>query len=238
MQLIPVKTRVIRPPKDDIYDVLDKLQLREKDILIITSKILSIHQGRCVKKTKNLKQRDLAQTEADAYLPGSGPYSFLTIKHRAILSSAGVDTKNSGGYFILPPIKPALSAQKIWQRIRKKHRLKNLGVIITDSHSVPLRLGTVGISLGHFGIEPLVDYTGQPSVFGNELNVSRSNAVDALAAAATFIMGEGNQKNPIVIVRNIRSITFNSKDTRSKLFPDKQSDMFAPLLKLFRINKK
>jgi len=62
--------------------------------------------------------------------------------------------------------------------------------------------------------------------------------VDALAAAATFIMGEGNQKNPIVIVRNIRSITFNSKDTRSKLFPDKQSDMFAPLLKLFRINKK
>ena len=45
----PIKTRLVHPPKDDIYDILDSLPaLEEKDIVFITSKILGIHQGRCV----------------------------------------------------------------------------------------------------------------------------------------------------------------------------------------------
>lgn len=59
MKFIPVKTRRVLPPKDDIYPILDDFlpKLREGDIIFITSKILAIHQGRCVKMRPGLKRK-------------------------------------------------------------------------------------------------------------------------------------------------------------------------------------
>jgi len=42
MKIIPIKTRKVNPPKDDIYDILDNYctNLQEGDVLLITSKII------------------------------------------------------------------------------------------------------------------------------------------------------------------------------------------------------
>jgi F420-0:gamma-glutamyl ligase len=46
MQFIPIKTRPLLPPKDDLFDVLDTYVtgIQDGDIIFITSKILAIHQ--------------------------------------------------------------------------------------------------------------------------------------------------------------------------------------------------
>ena len=35
IEFIPIKTRVVRTPKDDIYDIIDSLDIREGDILLL-----------------------------------------------------------------------------------------------------------------------------------------------------------------------------------------------------------
>ena len=121
MRFIKIKTRAFQPPRDDIYKLMnDHLpSLREGDILIVTSKIVAIHQGRCEKIGKKTK-RGLAMGEADMYLPGKNQYSFLTIKDNAIVSSAGIDSSNGRGYYILPPNNPNSEARKIRQFLKKK----------------------------------------------------------------------------------------------------------------------
>lgn len=236
MQFIPIKTRAFVPPRDNIYNLLKEYlpKLREGDILIITSKILSIHQGRCVRIKKGVNKRQLALREAEKYLPGKSKYSFLTIKHNAIISSAGVDSSNGRGYYILPPKNPNLVAKQICHYLKRKFKIKNLAVIITDSHSIPLRHGTLGISIGFYGLKPLRDFSGQKSVFGARLKTSRSNIVDAVSAAATLLMGEGGDRIPLVIARGLKFVEFTHKNTQRLLIPKSQDDIYAPLLKKFR----
>jgi len=69
MKFIPVKTKIISPPQEDIYPILDKLSsIKEKDIIFITSKIVAIHQGRTVAK-KSVNKNKLIQKEADVVIP-------------------------------------------------------------------------------------------------------------------------------------------------------------------------
>ena len=53
-----VKTRILKPPKDDLLEVISQSikSLPEKSIVVITSKVVSIWQGRCVPMNPNLKK--------------------------------------------------------------------------------------------------------------------------------------------------------------------------------------
>lgn len=46
MQFIPVRTRLLQAPKDNLFSVFDDYfpQLEDGDMLFISSKILAIHQ--------------------------------------------------------------------------------------------------------------------------------------------------------------------------------------------------
>ena len=238
MRFIPIKIRPLLPPKDNIYPVLDKYlpKLRDGDILVITSKILAIHQGRCV-RAKNWDKRALAMREADYYLPQKKTQknpSFLTIKGHAIISSAGIDSKNGNGYYVLSPHNPSQAAKVICQYLKREYYLTKLAVIITVSHSIPLRHGTVGISLGFFGLEPLKSYTGKPGVFGRRLKFAWANLVDGLAATATIVMGEADEQTPLVIVRGAGFVTFTNQARHQQLFTKPAQDIYAPLLTAFR----
>ncbi|NQV00363.1 MAG: putative folate metabolism gamma-glutamate ligase, partial [Parcubacteria group bacterium] len=71
MKITPIKTRRLNPPQDDLYKILDKYcpKLKEGNILLITSKILAIHQGLCI-PVKDIKNKDkLIEKEADASIP-------------------------------------------------------------------------------------------------------------------------------------------------------------------------
>src|SRR5579872_4773660 len=74
MQFIPIKTRKFLPPKDNVFEELDKRmpKLKNGDVILIASKILAIHQGRCVKIIADDKtqKHQLVKKEADYHLPG------------------------------------------------------------------------------------------------------------------------------------------------------------------------
>ena len=240
MMIAPVKTRVLVPPKDDllaaIRDALPKIE--ERTVLAITSKVVSIWQGRCVPKSDYPDKDELIKKEADKYLPRDfvpNRWVMHTIKNNLFIPSAGIDESNANDYYILWPREPQKTAKDLWDWARETYKIKNIGIIITDSHTIPLRRGTLGISLSHYGFLPLKDYRGTQDIFGREFTIQVADIADGLAATAVVAMGEGRETTPLAVITDIPSVEFTDKP----YIPDKpfssfeieeKEDLYYPLL--------
>ncbi len=240
MEFLTVRTRKFLPPQDNIYELLDQHlpPLKNGDVILITSKVLAIHQGRCVliDEANAKQQRDiLAKAEAERYIPRHlVPHNFmLTIKDYTLIASAGIDKSNGNGYFVLWPTNTNKLLKDIVEYLKKKHKLTKLAAISTDSHLLPLRAGVVGVSTGFYGMEPVQDMRGTKDIFGRKLRVTRINIVDALATAGVLHMGEGKERTPIAIIRNAKMVKFTTKNTYRKLIITPEQDIYWPLLKAF-----
>lgn len=238
LQILPIKTRKILPPKDNILPILQTLpKLKEGDVLVIASKIVAIHQGRTIKKFEIRNSKfEIIKQEADYILPKHKVAKsdiVLTIKNHTLIPSAGIDESNGNGYYILWPKNSTAEAKKIWTLLKKQNNIKNLGIIIADSHTTPLRWGTQGISIGFFGINPLKDYRGKKDIFGRNLKYTQSNIVDTLANFGVFHMGEGSEQTPMVIIRGLKNLKFSNKNLYKTLVIEPKQDLYYPLLKLF-----
>lgn len=234
MKIIPIKTRSFIPPKDDIYPELLRVaaKLREKDILLITSKIVAIGEGRCVPMTTEKARRKLIEREATKLAGFTWEKrTMFTIKGNTIIASAGIDDSNSNGHLILWPEDPMRSARDIWRFLRRKSGIKELGIIITDSYCTPMRSGVIGISIGFFGFHPVESHIGKKDIFGRKFTYSKSNIVDAVAAAGVAVMGETTERIPFVIARNVPQVRFTPRDTRRELIIPIKNDIYYPLLK-------
>ncbi len=237
MQIIPLTTRRMRPPQDDLMAVLDAAltEFADGDILVVTSKVVSLHQGRCV-PMDGTDKRALIAEEADSVIVPShaaGHDFRLTITHNALLPSAGIDESNSDGYYTLLPRDPAAAARRIRRYVCTRFGVTRCGVIIADSHSLPLRYGVVGVALGWWGLEPLRSYAGTPDLFGRRIRYAQSNIVDAVAAAAVLVMGEGAEAQPLARVRGVRGVRYTDRDTMAMLRIPSHHDLYAPLLQPF-----
>jgi putative folate metabolism gamma-glutamate ligase len=235
----PIKTGKILAGQKSIFNVLDEFlpKLEEQSVLAITSKIVSLCEGRVVPVDGNDRDK-LVEQEADLYLPRRfSKWNFeLTITKRTLVMSAGIDESNSGGeYYVLWPKDLQKSVDDIWEYLRNKHALKELGVIMTDSTCTPLRWGTTGVAIAYCGFKPKNSYIGQPDVFGRKLKVSQSNVAGGLAAAAVLCMGEGNEQTPLALVTEIPSVQFQDTvpaepELDEYFVTDAEEDVFAPLL--------
>ncbi len=244
MLIKPIKTRPFLPPRDDLFALIKEalpprrdaaVGLKEASILVITSKIVSIAQGRCVKIEEVPDKDELIKKEADFYLPREKVpkgWVMLTMKHNILIPTAGIDESNANGYYVLWPKKPFAIARNIYNFIQKEFGLKKFGVIISDSHTVPLRWGTMGIALSYWGFWPLKDYRGTKDIFGRTLKITQSNIADALATAAVMIIGEGSEQTPIAIIEDINFVEFGNFDFLKKnpLAIDRKVDIYGPLL--------
>lgn len=238
MKVKAIKTRKFLPPKDNLEDLLSAIKkLEENTVVAIASKVVSIAEGKCV-PVDVVEKDKLIFKEADKYLPREFTPSqsvIFTVKNNMMIASAGVDESNADGHYILWPKNPELSAQKIWQYLRRKFKLKNLGVIITDSRVTPLRRGVVGVAVAFFGFKPLKDYRGKEDLFGRIFEMETSDIPDSLATAAVLEMGEGAEGKPIAIITDIADIEFIQKKYIAKSpedafeMPEKE-DMFYPFL--------
>ena len=236
--LIRVKTRPMLPPQDDLFAVLEAAlpPLQEGDVVVITSKIVAIHQGRCVPMASVADKEVLVEAEADAWIPkASSKYGItLAIKGGTLIASAGIDASNSQDHYVLWPDDPSGAAAKIGRWLKQRYAIDRLGVILSDSHCTPLRRGTTGITIGFYGFEALLDYRGTPDIFGRPLAVTLSNRADAMAAAAVGLMGEGAECIPVVIVRNWPDLVFNDITGQQGFFIPPDEDIFSPLMEGFR----
>ena len=188
----------------------------DNDIIAVSSKFLSMSKGRLV----NLNDADISEEadrladklsldprfaqlvlqEADMII-GGVPRFALAIKNGVIAPNAGIDKSNvPDGHVMLYPEYPFKDAEDLKNVIHQMHG-KRVGVVVTDSRLMPLRMGTTGLAISVAGFEPLEDECGKQDLFGNILNVTKRALADQIATAVQLIMGEADDGFPIVLVR-------------------------------------
>jgi coenzyme F420-0:L-glutamate ligase/coenzyme F420-1:gamma-L-glutamate ligase len=132
----------------------------------------------------------------------------LIVRHRLgmVGANAGIDQSNiehdGGDAALLLPVDPDESARLLQQHLQATFGV-GLGVVITDSHNRPWRLGTIGAAIGCAGLEVLEDHRGGEDMYGRELKVTLINRADAIAGAATLVMGETIEKIPLAVVSGL-----------------------------------
>jgi len=236
MQIIPYKTRVLTPPKDDLFGALSAVSftIREGDIVAVSSKVVSIGEGRCVTNDRPDRKDRLAKKEASFYtdiVRSSEWKSLFTATEGVLISRAGIDESNGNGYLILYPKNPMKSAEVLRAWFQKKYRVKNLGVVITDSRSTPLRRGATGFALAWAGFEPLKDYRKTTDLFGRAFKFEVAGIADGLAAGAVLAMGEGDEQTPVVVIRNAPVVFTDKKRPQERVVKVAlKDDLFSPFL--------
>jgi len=235
MNIKAYKTHKIQP-NENLVAILDKYlpQLQEKSVVAIASKIVGICEGRVVKKNSNEQKEQLIKKEADLYLPQPRMGYLMTIYHNMLIVNAGIDESNSNGYLSLWPKNPQKSTNAIRKYLCKKHNLKNLGVIFTDSKITPLRWGVTGYAISHSGFNALNSYIGKKDIYGQEMHVEQVNVADSLAAATVLDMGEGNEQQPIAVLTDLPLVNFQDRNPTSKelklLKIKLEDDMYSSML--------
>jgi F420-0:gamma-glutamyl ligase len=233
MNVTAYKIRKMLPPKDDLLAAIKEstLSLKDGDIVCISSKVVSIGEGRCV-PIEGTDKEALMRAEADWYMkaPKSSKWRrFFTISRGTMAGSAGIDESNANGQYVLYPKDAFKSAKKLRTSLMKEYGVTQLALIITDSTSLVMRRGAIGFALSWDGIDPLRDYRGTPDIFGRLIRIEMANIIDSLAVAAVLMMGEGSEQTPIAVIRGAENISFKNRPAnKDQLMVAPDDDVFAP----------
>ncbi len=204
--------------------------LEDGDILVLAQKIVSKAEGRLVnledvvptpdaielagRSGKDPRLCELILRESNEVLrvrPG-----LVIVEHKLgfVCANAGIDHSNVsspvawGGtqnsdlaeWYLLLPENPDRSAAGIRRTIEVETG-RHLGVQIIDSHGRAWRQGVVGTTIGLAGLPAVVDARGWSDLFGYTLQATVVGVADELAAAASLVMGQAAEGNPVVHVR-------------------------------------
>jgi len=232
-----VKTRKVVAGEGDLYALLDEYlpKIKDRSVVAITSKIVAICEGRVMPRDQITKD-ELIAAESEFYLPGGigKMRHHFTITNNIIVASAGVDESNGDGNYVLWPKNPQRAANDIRSYLARRHGLKHVGVILTDSVIRMLRRGTTGIALSHSGFLAVRNYIGQPDLFGRPFAVTWANIADGLAASAVLVMGEGAEQTPLTVIEDVDFVKFQSRNPSSAELADlqisREEDLFAPFM--------
>ena len=229
LSILPIREIPLVKPGDDLSRLLldaltaNRLALQKGDILVLAQKIVSKAENRLVNLSEVVpSERALemaAKTEKDPrmvelilqesrevlrFRPGT-----IIVEHRLgfVCANAGIDHSNVDGpygdpedWVLLLPENPDQSACAIRERIAAVTQV-SAGVMIIDSHGRAWRNGTVGVAIGLAGMPGLVDLRGHEDMFGFRLKITQVAAADELAAAASLVMGQADERVPAVLVR-------------------------------------
>lgn len=227
-----IRTRIFQFGEDlraFLLEHLTKEQL-EGNALALTTKLVSIAENRRTQRT-SIDKRSLISKEADCYLT-EGQYGVeLTITKGLLIPSAGIDESNSqNDEYILYPQDPYASAKSLHGFLKNHFSLRNFALVLTDSHSAPLRRGVNGIALAHWGFRATKSLVGETDIFSKPLKFTHVNVADALASMAVFCMGEGSERTPLAIISGAE-IDFTEHTDKAEVQIEPENDLYYPLLK-------
>lgn len=238
MNVVAVRTQKVTTKDTDLKTLLDMYvpEIKERSVIAVTSKIVALCEGR-VAAIEGVDKKKLIENESEYFLPSEeNQYGVsITIKNNIVIASAGIDESNADGKYVLWPVNPQESANRIREYLAKSRGLREIGVIITDSRLSPLRWGVTGVGIAHSGFEAVNDMRGKPDIFGRPLHVTKVNILDGLAAASVYVMGESNEQTPLALVTEIPHIRFQdhnpSEDELTMLKITMEEDIFSGILK-------
>lgn len=177
--------------------------LRDGDILVVTSKIISKAEGRQVPVADREKAiaADTVRIVAERVHPG-GVTQIVETRQGLIMAAAGIDTSNvPEGVALRLPEDPDRSARELCSGLRERLGLM-LGVIITDTLGRPWRVGQTDVAIGAAGVAVTDDLRGSVDANGRPLNVTITVLADEIAGAADLVKGK-TSGIPVAVVRGL-----------------------------------
>lgn len=209
VQILPVSGLPDFRPGDDLVTALSGAAdwLRDGDVVVVTSKVVSKCEGRIVPAPTDPEARDalrrkLIDKEAVRVLARKGRTLITENAIGLVQAAAGVDGSNIGSdELALLPVDPDASAAAL--RVGLRDRLGvTVGVVITDTMGRAWRNGQTDVAIGSAGVPVLYGYSGSADTHGNELLVTEVAVADELAAAADLVKGKLTAV-PVAVVRGM-----------------------------------
>ncbi len=233
MQIIPYKTALFKLHEDLPAFIRTHLkQLHEQEILVVSSKLVCLWKGCAVEYKSRNQKENLIRRESEAALKTK--LAWLTIKSGMVMTNGGVDESNANGKLLWLPQDLYACADELRRALKKIYRVKQLGVIITDSMILPLRAGVIGAAVAYSGFKGVRDERGKKDIFGKPLQTTLVNLSDGLAAAAAVTMGERREQTPLCVIQNAPVKFVSKKDPSEIKYPPEQ-DLYAPLFKAVKL---
>jgi len=205
--------------------------LRDGDVLVVTSKIVSKAEGRLVPVPGDGPEREHARqqviaTETAREVASRGPTRIVATHHGFVMASAGVDASNvERSHLALLPKDPDASARALRSALAERHG-RRVAVVISDTTGRPWRNGLTDVALGAAGIAPLRDHRGLRDPYGNELQLTQMAVVDEIAAAAELVKGKADRV-PVAVVRGLpATLDGDGPGVVATLVRDPASDLF------------
>lgn len=210
-------------PGDDLAALIAAAgtRLRDGDVLLVTSKIVSKAEGRIVRADTREAAID---AETVRVVARRGPLRIVENRQGLVMAAAGVDASNTAaGTVLLLPADPDGSAAAIRAGLRELLSV-DVGVIVTDTFGRPWRTGLTDVAIGAAGVRVLDDLRGGTDAHGNPLSATIVATADELAAAGDLVKGKARGL-PVAVVRGLAHV-LGEGSSAADLVRSPADDMF------------
>ena len=249
LKLIALKDFPLIEPNDDLASIINKsinnngIDIESGDVVVVAQKIISKCENRYV-ELKNIQPSkqatDLAKTlnrdpafiqiiQNESKKIISTDKNVIIVEHKLgfININAGIDRSNilqNDDVVLLLPENPSKSAKDLQSAISANFQ-RDIALIVTDSMTRPYRSGVTNFALASANIPSLIDLKGESDIYGNILQSTEIAIADELAAAAGLLMGQGSEKQPVVIIRGFDKKNYSTNDAFD-LVVDEDEDLY------------
>ncbi|MBI3974147.1 MAG: coenzyme F420-0:L-glutamate ligase [Chloroflexi bacterium] len=223
MQILPVRGIPEVTAGDDLCALVlaglarGQVRLREGDVVVVTSKIVSKAEGRTVRLEdvepspfarawaaahgKDARQVEVVLRESRRIVRQDRGVLIAETHHGFVCANAGVDASNAGtrGQLLLLPEDPDASARGLRVSLRQAAGV-DVAVVISDTFGRPWRTGQTNVAIGAAAIRALRTYAGTTDPAGYVLRATSIAVIDELAAAAELVMHK-LARVPVAIIR-------------------------------------
>ncbi|MGY5863062.1 MAG: coenzyme F420-0:L-glutamate ligase [Candidatus Thorarchaeota archaeon] len=240
VQAIAIEDMPLVQKGDSIADmILERVDLVEGDVIVIASKIVSKSEGRLAKASEvkvSARAREIAERNSfdPVHVELALRDAVEIVRNRGVLITetktglvcnfSGVDKSNAPDTeYILLPTSPDDSASTIRNELTSASGF-GLAVIISDTQGRPWRRGSINIAIGCAGINAFKFNKGKKDLHGRVLKRSTVCQIDEIAALVEPLMGQANERVPVVVVRGYEYV--EGEDRASEIIRPKENDMF------------
>ncbi len=212
IEILPVTGLPEFRPGDDLAAaIVDRAPwLRDGDVLVVTSKIVSKVEGRLVPAPQDPEERDrarrvLVDQEAVRVVARKGRTLITENRLGIVQAASGIDGSNvDGSELALLPENPDASAATLRRALHESAGV-TVAVVITDTMGRAWRIGQTDAAIGSAGLAVVHRYAGAEDGQGNELIVTEVAIADELAAAGDLVKGKLGGV-PIAVVRGLSPV--------------------------------
>ncbi len=203
----------------------DLADLRDGDVVAVTSKIISKAEGRLTRGTRD----EAIDAELVRVVAQRGDTRIVQTRHGLVMAAAGTDTSNTApGTVLLLPVDPDLSARALRVAWKKRYDV-NVGVVITDTLGRPWRNGQTDLAIGAAGVQVIEDLRGSTDSHGNVLAVTEPAIADEIAGAGELVKGKADGI-PVAVLRGLADVVLpvGEHGTGARaLVRDAEMDLFS-----------